>query len=84
MRAIRFSAQLGFKIEERSLEAIKHNRERIEIISRERIIDELNKIVLSPKPSAGFYLLEKTGLLELVFPEFDRMKGVAVNGKNKA
>jgi poly(A) polymerase len=81
MRAIRFSAQLGFKIEERSLEAIKHNRERIEIISRERIIDELNKIVLSPKPSAGFYLLEKTGLLELVFPEFDRMKGVAVMEK---
>ncbi len=78
MRAIRFSSQLGFRIEERSLEAIRHNKERIRIISGERIIEELNKIVLSPKPSSGFYLLEKTGLLELVFPEFDRMKGVAV------
>ena len=81
MRAIRFSTQLGFNIEERSLAAIKHNRERISIISRERIIDELNKIVLSPKPSVGFNLLEKTGLLELIFPEFDHMKGVAVMEK---
>jgi poly(A) polymerase len=78
MRAIRFSSQLGFRIEERSLEAIRHNKERIRIISGERIIEELNKIVLSHKPSVGFFLLEKTGLLELVFPEFDRMKGVAV------
>ena len=63
------------------LEAIKNNRERISIISRERIIDELNKIILSAKPSEGFYLLEKTGLLELIFPELDRMKGVAVKDK---
>jgi poly(A) polymerase len=69
---------LGFEIEERSLKAIKRNRNRISIISGERIIDEINKIVLSPKPSVGFYLMEKTGLLELVFPEFDNMKGVAV------
>jgi poly(A) polymerase len=78
MRAIRFSTQLGFNIEKGSLEAIKHNKERISIISRERIVDELNKIVLSARPSAGFYLLERTGLLELVFPELHRMKGVAV------
>jgi poly(A) polymerase len=81
MRAIRFSAQLGFEIEERSLEAIKHNRERIAIISKERIIDELNKIILSATPSDGFYLLEKTGLLAMIFPEFDQMKGVAVMDK---
>jgi poly(A) polymerase len=78
MRAIRFATQLGFEIEAGSLESIKRNRERIGIISNERIIDELNKIVLSPKPSVGFFLLEKTGLLELVFPELSRMKGVAV------
>ncbi len=78
MRAIRFSTQLGFAIEEKSLEAIKNNRERIGIISGERIADELNKIVLSPNPSSGFVLLEKTGLLELIFPEFDKLKGVAV------
>jgi poly(A) polymerase len=83
IRAIRFSAQLGFEIEERSLVAIKHNKERIGIISKERIIDELNKIVLSPKPSVGFYLLESTGLLELIFPEFYKMKGVAVMDKKR-
>ncbi|HJZ38738.1 MAG TPA: HD domain-containing protein [Bacteroidales bacterium] len=78
MRAIRFATQLGFEIEAGSLESIKRNRNRIGIISKERIIDELNKIVQSPKPSVGFFLLEKTGLLELIFPELDRMKGVAV------
>jgi poly(A) polymerase len=83
MRAIRFSARLGFKIEERSLESIKQNRERIGIISKERIIDELNSIVLSERPSEGFLLLEQTGLLELIFPEFDQMKGVAVVDKLK-
>ena len=81
MRAIRFSTSLGFKIEDRSLESIKHNRERIGIISKERIIDELNSIVLSERPSAGFLLLEQTGLLELIFPEFDQMKGVTVVDK---
>lgn len=78
LRAIRFSTILGFEIEKRSLHAIKFNKERIGIISKERIIEELNKIILSDKPSAGFYLLEKTGLLELIFPEFDQMKGVVI------
>ena len=80
MRAIRFATQLGFTIAEPSLRAIAQNKGRLEIVSGERIIDELNKIVLAPKPSTGFYLLEKTGLLEIIFPEFDRMKGVAVMG----
>jgi poly(A) polymerase len=78
MRAIRFATQLGFTIDDQSLQSIGRNRNRIEIISKERIIDELNKIVMAHKPSDGFYLLEKTGLLALVFPELDRMKGVAV------
>jgi poly(A) polymerase len=78
MRAIRFATQLGFTIDELSLQAISENRARIEIISKERIIDELNKIIMSARPSEGFFLLEKTGLLALVFPELDRMKGIAV------
>jgi poly(A) polymerase len=78
LRAIRFATQLGFTIEDQSLRSISSNRARIEIISKERIIDELNKIVLADKPSEGFFLLEKTGLLSLVFPELDRMKGVMV------
>jgi poly(A) polymerase len=78
MRAIRFSTQLGFEIEKKSLASIRHNRERMGIISGERIIDEMNTIVLSPRPSKGFYLLEKTGLLELIFPELDKLKGVSV------
>lgn len=81
MRAIRFSTQLGFVIEEKSLEAIRHNKDRISIISKERIIEEINKMVLSAKPSTGFALMEKTGLLEMVFPEFDRLKGVTVVDK---
>ncbi len=81
MRAIRFSTQLGFTIENRSLEAIRHNRERINIISAERIIDELNKMILSGMPSQGFILLEQTGLLQIIFPEFDKLKGVAVVDK---
>jgi poly(A) polymerase len=78
MRAIRFSCIFGFQIESRSLQAVKHNRERIHIVSKERIIEELNKIVLSDKPSVGFLLLDKTGLLEIIFPELDRMKGVSI------
>ncbi len=78
MRAVRFSTQLGFTIEEKSLEAIRRNRDRICIISRERIIEEMNKIVLAEKPSVGFLILEETGLLELVFPEFAHLKGVTV------
>jgi tRNA nucleotidyltransferase/poly(A) polymerase len=81
MRAIRFATQLNFTIEEKTLEAISQNKHRIEIISKERIGEELNKIILSSKPSIGFKLLEKTGLLELIFPELYRMKGrEEVNG----
>lgn len=75
MRAVRFASQLGFDIHLETFDAIARNRERIHIISKERIADELNKIVLSPKPSVGFVLLEKTGLLELIFPEFVALKG---------
>lgn len=81
MRAIRFSSQLGFEIEGKTLEAISRNKNRIHIISKERIGEELNKIILSSKPSVGFKHLEKTGLLEIVFPELYRMKGrEEVNG----
>jgi len=81
MRAIRFATQLNFTIEGKTLEAISKNRYRIEIISKERIGEELNKIILSSKPSIGFKLLDKTGLLELIFPELHRMKGrEEVNG----
>lgn len=76
MRGIRFSSQLGFDIEPETFEAIARNKNRISIISRERIIDELNKIVLSPKPSLGFILLDKTGLLDIIFPELSALKGV--------
>ena len=76
MRAIRFASQLGFFIDPDTFDAIVRNRKRIEIISRERIADELNKIVLSPKPSIGFDLLDKCGLLELIFPELCALKGV--------
>lgn len=81
MRAIRFASQLGFTIEPKTLEAISLNKNRIHIISKERIGEELNKIILSSKPSVGFKLLDKTGLLELIFPELHRMKGrEEVNG----
>lgn len=76
MRAIRFATQLGFTIEKNSFNAIKKNAERIEIISKERITDELNKIILSKKPSVGFILLEKSGLLPYIFPEMIALKGV--------
>jgi len=76
MRAIRFASQLNFTIEENSLNAIKSNKERIKIISEERIIDELNKIIMSAKPSIGFSLLFETGLLEIIFPELFSMSGI--------
>ncbi len=82
MRAIRFATQLGFDIEEETFDAIARNRERIRIVSKERIITELNKIVLSPLPSIGFELLELTGLLELIFPELHRLKGVERRGQH--
>lgn len=76
MRAIRFAAQLGFDIHPKTFDAIVANRGRIAIVSAERITDELNKIMLSPRPSTGFVLLEKTGLLDIVFPELAALKGV--------
>ena len=75
MRAIRFATQLDFVIEEKTLQAIGENAERINIISQERITDELNKIVLSPKPSIGFDLLYKTGLLHIIFPPMVELAG---------
>jgi poly(A) polymerase len=82
MRAIRFATQLGFKVEKKSFEAIYKNRERIRIVSKERIADELNKIILAQKPSYGFLLLDKAGLLEIIFPQFVALKGAeTVEGK---
>ena len=83
LRAIRFASQLGFTIEEKSFEAISNNKTRIEIVSKERIADELNKIILSPIPSVGFKLLFDSGLLHLIFPEMVKLYGVeTVNGKS--
>ena len=82
MRAVRFASQLGFDIEEETFEAISRNCERIRIVSKERIITELNKIVLSPRPSIGFELLDMTGLLALIFPELHRLKGVERRGQH--
>ncbi len=82
MRAVRFAAQLGVSIEDETFEAIRRNASRIKIVSRERIASELNKIVLSPVPSMGFELLELTGLLELIFPEMHRLKGVERRGQH--
>jgi tRNA nucleotidyltransferase (CCA-adding enzyme) len=76
MRAIRFAAQLNFKIESTSLEAITKNKDRIKIITKERIVDELHKIILSNKPSVGFKLLEQTGLLNYILPELIALKGI--------
>lgn len=75
MRAIRFASQLGFDIHYETFDAIERNKERIKIVSMERVADELNKIILSPKPSIGFLMLDKTGLLELIFPELTALKG---------
>lgn len=75
MRAIRFASQLNFNIQPLSLEAISKNKERIRIVSPERITDELNKIILSPKPSRGFKLLFDSGLLHIIFPEMVRLQG---------
>lgn len=76
MRAIRFATQLDFMIERKSLEAISANKDRIKIITKERIVDELNKIMLSKTPSKGFLLLEKTGLLNYILPELTALKGI--------
>ncbi len=83
MRAIRFASQLNFTIETNSLEAISKNKSRISIVTKERITDELNKIILSPIPSVGFKLLFDTGLLHLIFPEMVKLYGVeTINGKS--
>ena len=76
LRAIRFATQLKFEIDQKSLEAIKENFQRIDIITKERIVVELHKILESPKPSIGFLLLEKTGLLDIILPEITALKGI--------
>jgi tRNA nucleotidyltransferase (CCA-adding enzyme) len=76
LRAIRFASQLDFTILPETLEAIKNNAQRIKIITAERINTELNKILLTEKPSKGFKLLEQTGLLKLIIPELTALKGV--------
>lgn len=82
MRCIRFATQLNFYIDEETFNALERNRERIKIISYERIKDELNKILLSPIPSKGFVDLDRCGLLELIFPELTALQGVEVrNGR---
>ena len=82
MRAVRFATQLGFEIESATFAAIKRNAGRIKIITRERIADELMKIMRAPQPSRGFFLLDKCGLLPLICPEVAQLKGVeTVNGR---
>jgi tRNA nucleotidyltransferase (CCA-adding enzyme) len=76
MRAIRFASQLDFTIEEKSFQAISRNKNRISIISGERIVDELNKILLTEKPSVGFILLYQSGLLDLILPELTALNQV--------
>ncbi len=82
MRAIRFATQLGFRIDDETFDAITRNAGRIKIISHERIADELMKIMASPVPSIGWELLSASGLLTLILPELEAMKGVdTVNGR---
>ncbi len=82
MRAIRFATQLNFTIHHTSLQAIRENKERIKIVSQERITTELNKIILADTPSIGFKLLFNTGLLEIIFPEMVDLHGVEfIDGK---
>ncbi|MDE7386792.1 MAG: CCA tRNA nucleotidyltransferase [Muribaculaceae bacterium] len=78
MRAVRFATQLQFTIVPETFEAIKRNAYRLEIISRERVVDELMKIMKSPRPSLGWRLLSETGLLPLILPELEAMRGVQV------
>lgn len=78
MRAVRFATQLGFTLDPTTYEGIRQNSSRLEIVSAERITDELNKIILTPRPSIGFILLDETGLLKEFFPQFTDLKGVDV------
>jgi poly(A) polymerase len=78
MRAIRFASQLGFNIDGKALDAIKTQKQRIGIVSKERITDELNKIILSSKPSIGFKHLFDTGLLHIIFPQMANLYGVDI------
>ena len=83
LRAIRFATQLNFKIEDKSIIAIKKNAHRIGIISKERIVDELHKIVLTTKPSSGFLMLEQNDILESILPELIQLKGIdEIEGKS--
>lgn len=82
MRCIRFAAQLHFYIDDETFESLTRNRDRIQIVSKERIAEELNKIILSPVPSKGFIDLDRSGLLELIFPELKALDNVDVkNGR---
>ena len=76
LRAVRFASQLNFKIEKKSLNSIFENKDRIEIISKERVVDEINKIISTRKPSVGFRILEQTGLLKNILPEIQNLKGI--------
>lgn len=76
LRAIRFASQLEFEIHPDTLESIKRNKDRVKILSTERVTEEINKIILSNKPSIGFLLMDRTGLLEIIFPELYATKGV--------
>jgi len=78
IRAIRFATQLGYTIEEKTVDSIIRNKERINIVSKERIADELHKIIQTKKPSVGFYLLDEAALLGPIFPEMLNLKGVEV------
>lgn len=83
MRCVRFATQLNFYIDDETFEALERNRERIKIISRERIADELNKIMMTRTPSKGFVELQRCGLLPLIFPELAAMEGVdTIQGKS--
>jgi poly(A) polymerase len=78
IRAIRFATQLDYTIEEQTLLSVSRNIDRINIVSKERIVEELHKIIMAPIPSVGFYLLDETGLLKPIFPEISRLKGTEI------
>ena len=83
LRCIRFATQLNFTIEDETFEALSRNKERMQIISKERIAEELNKTILSPSPSRGFVDLDRCGLLPIIFPEMAALQGVeTINGRS--